>query len=516
MKVFSSESIKPKQDGHRACAWFAGLFMFAAVTNWTAFAQESLIQLGAETGGRLDNEDKQEERYGLKLTVPRGIYRVSVTKISGAYPSLSMESDSLYEPVFIDSSLFEDGPQELTLPAGEYRVGVANDSRVKVLSYKLQLSLVSEWDDAVEWEPNDETGTQQLKTDKPVKGRLVGSDEDNYLLTLGPDRPESLDVVMETTNKEALILMVMAPGNENGEEQGRCQIGRKSETGYAIRGLVLDAGQYVVNVGRAPSVGKANHASKRKQPTVYYTITVSQGKRAASTLLPDLLAFRISDRQSGVYSLKDHLSRRTLTEDDVKRQSEKHRGMVMAYDMAVNLSLVKQEFPGSFEDMKKKTVAMTEDAVGAIAASLLDDSQFRANLGAAARRMMHKDDGEAGAFGKGMTNWTVIPDQWATDVLDSAAARYLRKEVGKSHYVVSAMLVSPNGVVVASSDQPAGIWLGQEVIWKRWQDRGDQRLVSTEPAFDKDAGRWLIDTAIGVKDGSVLMGVLVFRSVIAK
>ncbi|MBA4387141.1 MAG: hypothetical protein C0404_04110 [Verrucomicrobia bacterium] len=482
----------------------------------SADAEELTLQLGTEVSGRLDNDDKQEERYQLKLTAPKGIYNLSVSKIAGALPSVSVVSDALYEPLYIDSSLFEDGPQELTLPAGDYGIGIANDTRNKSLAYKLQLTYVSAWDDSLEWEPNDENASQYLQADKPVRGRVTGADEDNYLFTVAKDRALAYDITLDTTNKESLLVMIMAHGTETGDDQGRCLLARREERGYAMRGVALNEGQYVISIGRSPGTAASGYAGKRRLPAVHYVVTASAAKKAMSTLVPDVLAFKTAERNSTSYSLQEHLSRRKIVEEDIERQNIKHRGLVMSRDRAVNLSLVKQEFPGSFEDMKKKTVAMTEESVTGLGAVLLADNTVKSACQAFTRKTGHGDERQASRFAGIWADWDMIPDQWIMELLGGPAAKAARKEAAKSQHVLSVMVLSPYGVVVAATVRPPGLWMGGSEIWKRWRERGDQKVVSTEPAFDQEAGRWLMESAVPVKEGSALAGVMVFRTVIAK
>ena len=98
---------------------------------------------------------------------------------------------------------------------------------------------MSAWDETMEWEPSDYTSNQQLREDKPVRGRLVGADEDNFLFTVGTNHHAAYDFVLETTNRDQLLLTTTAYGLETGEDQGRCRIGVREDSGYAIRGLAL-------------------------------------------------------------------------------------------------------------------------------------------------------------------------------------------------------------------------------------------------------------------------------------
>lgn len=495
-------------------ALLCGVLCLHAV-NGTA---ESLsMQPGSEVQGQLDNEEKQEESYRLVLTQPRGIYQLSVTTSNGPYPSVSIESEALDEPLYLDSGIMEDGAHEITLPAGEYRIGIANDTRAKSLSYRLMVSLVAPWSETVEWEPNDVTPNQQLREDKPLKGRLVGADEDNFLFSVGTNHQVAYDFVLETTNTEPLLFMVMAYGADTGENQGHCQVGVREGSGYAIRGLALGEWTYVVNAGRAPGGAGTAFSKRKKVPAVNYTLSVVPARKALISLLPDVMVFRAAGTQKGGgYGLQEQLSRRKIVEDDILRLGQKHRNIVVAKDRAVNLTLIKQEFPSSLDEMKKKTMGMIEETVIPAGTTLASHDVVRGACVNYSRKTAYNDEASSRSFARARQQWDLMPDQWAMEIINGAAAKALRKEIDKSQYIISAALLSPFGVVVAATDQPEGLWKGDGEFWKRWRDRGDLRAVSTDPVFDQASGRWLMETGIPVKDGSNLIGVVVFVSVAAK
>ena len=120
-------------------------------------------------------------------------------------------------------------------------------------------------------------------------------------------------------------------------------------------------------------------------------------------------------------------------------------------DRAVNLSLIKQDFPSSLDEMKKKAVEMIEETIVTFGARLSNDGEIKAACLNYAKKTAHTDELQARSFARTLPKWNFLPDQWAVEVIAGHAAKTMRKEAGLSQHIVSAVLLSPYGVVVAST-----------------------------------------------------------------
>lgn len=490
------------------------LLVFFMPRIFFGFEEIRMLTLGMEASGRLDNKDHCEDEYRLKLSIPRGVYRLAVIKLSGGYPGICFSSDFLDEDICISPFSYEKSVFILTLPAGEYNILVENELSLPSLSYKIMLELLSPWNDSMEWEPNEEPN-QNIKLEKQIKGQILGNDEDNFRFTVPPNHAPAYDFCLKTNPKESLLFKV----GDGNEEQEQCQVGVKTKDGYIIQGLVLDKGQYVISILLSPItfVSKINKADplKMKFPTIPYILEVKPNNYPFCKLISEDQAFMsLFEAKSGDdisdIEIKEKVSPRKQIELNLYEFNQIHLKKLSEKHPLYNLNLQNQEFPARFLQLQRDVAQVREDVISILLKNVREDPHIKNACQKSLKRFGPMSIEQAKAFSDLWPNWSDVPDEWAAEILDGYAAQILKRVVCNSNMIISAKLISSSGLLVASTKIPSQLWQGSNNIWKKWFHNNLQ-VASTTPILAEHLNRRTMKTAFSVLDKNDRIGVLIIR-----
>lgn len=490
------------------------LILLTGLSHGLADPRQRTLVLGREVSGSLDNGDHYEDLFSLRLNVPRGVYRVFIGNASGTSPGICFSGEALEESVCLSAMLYQRHGILVTLPVGDYSVSIENELGLRQLDYRMKIEAIGPWDESMEWEPNEEP-CQQVNPGRMIEGQVLGEENDCFHFNVSGDTESAFDFRLKSDAAAPLLLMV---GDGNEEEQ-LCRIGAERNGEYIIRGLSLNPGRYILSVSLNPTamfalLGKGGPETM-KLPVVSYSLQIERNSTPLCRLVSEEEAFfsRYSADEEGSLVVKPDPRREW--EEKLHERSAAHRAALF-------------QKPGFFRSLSRAPLQPEWRAVIMDSASAWMGALIRETTAAAVRspvilaacqdfrkRFGELTDQQAQALAALWPEWKNIPDDWAKVMLDGPAAKLCRQMTNGSAFIVSAAILSNEGLFIAGSDIPGSFWQGDQDVWQGWR-RGGGEAVSTSPVFDKPLNRWLLDTALSIREGNKVVGVIIIRSVLGE